>query len=101
MEGDGEVTTYRIEEIKQKDNHTFTIKWTDGVEKDYRLSDLQKRCPCANCVDEASGVRVVNPETIDESVKARKISSVGRYAIRVDFTSGCSLGIYSYEDLRN
>lgn len=95
------MTTYRIEEINQKDNHTFTIKWTDGVVKDYRLSDLQKSCPCASCVDENSGARIVNPETIDRSVKAKKISSVGRYAIRIDYTSGCSLGIYSYDDLRN
>lgn len=95
------MTTYRIEEIVQKDNHTFTIKWTDGIVQDYRLSELQKECPCANCVDENSGTRIVQPEMIDPLVKAKKIYSVGRYAIRIDFTSGCSLGIYSYDDLRN
>lgn len=94
------MTVLRIEQIEQKDNYTFTIKWTDGVEVNYRLSDLQKRCPCASCTDESSGRPKVDPETIDADVKAKRILSVGRYAIRIDFTSGCSLGIYSYDDLR-
>ncbi len=34
---------------------------------------------------------------IDPEVKAKRITSVGRYALRIDFTSGCAAGIY---DLR-
>lgn len=94
------MTALQIKEIKQKDNHHFTIEWTDGKIVDYRLSDLQKLCPCANCVDESTGERKVNSELVDEQVRAVKIASVGRYAVRIDFTSGCSTGIYSFEDLR-
>ncbi len=94
------MSVYRIKEIKQKDNYVFTITWNDGEVIDYKLSELQKRCPCANCTDELTGKRVVDPNTIDEHVKAKRIVSVGRYAIRIDFTSGCSKGIFSCDDLR-
>jgi len=94
------MSVYQIKEIKQKDNYSFSILWTDGKAVDYRLSDLQKLCPCANCVDESTGERKNNPDLVDEQVRAVKVQSVGRYAVRITFTSGCSLGIYSFEDLR-
>lgn len=94
------MAAYQIKEIKQKNNHTFTIKWIDGEVIDYNLSELQKRCPCANCTDEITGEKKIDRGTVDERVKAKRIVSVGRYAIRIEFTSGCSMGIYSYDDLR-
>ncbi len=95
------MNAYQIETLKQKDAHTFVIKWKDQVEINYRLSELQKKCPCANCRDEVTGEQKVDPKTIDESVKAKGITNVGRYALKVDFTSGCAMGIYAHEQLRN
>jgi DUF971 family protein len=84
----------------QKDDFTFSIQWTDGMLSDYRLSDLQKRCPCASCIDEYTGNRVLDVSSVEETVRAKRINSVGRYALRVEFTSGCSTGIYGFDLLR-
>lgn len=103
MEGDDRSMTtvpYFARKIFQKDNVTFAIEWNDGVISDYRLSELQKRCPCANCVDERTGRRLVDEATIDEDVRAKRIVSVGRYALRIEYLSGCSTGIYSFDMLR-
>ena len=89
-----------IHAIKQLDNHTFQIDWNDGSVAKYRLSELQKNCPCANCVDETTGRRLKPAKSIDESVQAIKVQSVGRYALKIQFSSGCSTGIYSYQMLR-
>ena len=89
-----------IRKIFQKDQYRFTIEWTDGKIIDYRLSDLQRQCPCAKCRDEKTGRYLVDPAVIDENVEAVKIESVGRYGLRIDFTSGCSRGIYSFLFLR-
>ncbi len=82
-----------LRHIQQKDNHTFTVEWSDGKTRDYRLSDVQRHCPCAKCCSE----KVL---TVEEGVRANRIVSVGRYAMRIEFTSGCSAGIYDYEMLR-
>lgn len=92
-------TPILVSSIKQKDNHTFSIVWSDGAVKDYRLSELQKRCPCANCVDESTGKRILNDANVNADVRAVKIVSIGRYALRIQFTSGCSTGIYGYDML--
>jgi DUF971 family protein len=90
-----------IKRIWQKNNHTFCIEWHDHHIGEYRLSDLQKKCPCAACLDATSGKRL-NPEnTVREDVRAQKVVSVGRYALRIFFTTGCSNGIYDFALLRN
>lgn len=89
-----------IQKIKQKDNYTFTIEWSDGDIKNYRLSQLQKNCPCAGCVDESTGQRVLDEQTVNEDVRAVRIVSIGRYALKIQFTSGCSNGIFDFDSLR-
>ncbi|MBS0629732.1 MAG: P-loop NTPase [Verrucomicrobia bacterium] len=49
------------------------------------LHELQKRCPCARCEIQ---------KKCDENVSLLEFSLVGRYAIRITFSSGCSRGIY-------
>jgi DUF971 family protein len=90
-----------IQEIIQKDNHTFSILWSDQKKQEFRLNRLQQECPCANCQDEITGIRLLDLSTVREDVKALSIRSVGRYAIQIQFTSGCSMGIYSFEMLRH
>jgi ATP-binding protein involved in chromosome partitioning len=85
---------YFIEKIFQKGDQTFCIEWTDGAAIDYDLHALQKRCPCSRCSDEKLR------KNSDKNVRATKIENVGRYALRIDFTSGCSQGIYPFSLLR-
>lgn len=89
-----------IKKIEQKDNYTFQIVWTDGLTSSHRLSDLQKECPCAFCVDEMTGKKLIDPRQVSENITAKRITNVGRYAIKIEFVSGCSSGIYTLNFLR-
>lgn len=89
-----------VRKIWQKDNHVFSIEWNDGAIQDFRLSDLQRKCPCARCVDETTGKQLLDPATVPDDVRAIAIRSVGRYGLRIHFASGCSMGIYCFDQLR-
>lgn len=52
------------------------------------LHELQKQCPCARCKIQ---------KKCDENVSLLEFSLVGRYAVKVGFSSGCSRGIYPIE----
>lgn len=84
-----------IRELTQLSNYDFQIVWNDGKKSCFRLSDLQKKCPCSRC-QEKKEILITNPD-----VRARKISSVGNYALRIDFTEGCNRGIFTFHFLRN
>jgi len=77
--------------FQQVDPFTFSLTHPNGEAVSIRLSELQKRCPCAGCVEK-------RPE-VDENVKATHIQQVGRYGLKIQFTSGCSSGIYSFNTL--
>ena len=90
-----------IKDIEQKSNHIFCITWSDGIQNDYRLSQLQKICPCAHCTDENTGERKTNPDKVPPDLRAISIRNVGRYALKIQFSSGCSTGIYTFDLLRS
>lgn len=80
-------------EIKQIDNYTFSITWVDAKIGLFKLSHLQRSCPCLFCKE--------NKVSVEEDVKAFRILSVGSYALRIEFSSGCSKGIYPFLFLRS
>lgn len=89
-----------VRKIEQADNESFRIEWSDGVCDLFRLDELQRLCPCAQCFDPATGRRSTGEPVAERPLSATTIESVGRYALRVRFTSGCSKGIFSFSLLR-
>jgi DUF971 family protein len=81
-----------IKEFTQLTNHSFRILWSDDKFSVLKLSALQSNCPCARCINSRAGSK--------EKLRAVKISSVGNYALRIDFTEGCSRGVYTFNFLR-
>lgn len=96
----GKVKSLMINKLVQKDLYHIGIQWSDGLETIHRYSDLQKECPCANCHDENTGECLIDFNKIPEDLQAGKIEMVGRYALRFQFSSGCTTGIFPFDRLR-
>jgi DUF971 family protein len=91
----------RILEMKVESATTFSILWQDGQWRLYVLSHLQRICPCSACRDPKTGVYRKNPDMIPEDLPALSLATVGNYALKIEFASGCSFGIYTFELLKN
>lgn len=89
-----------LQQIKKESSTSFSILWGDGKKQEYLLSQLQKACPCSACRDPLTGKFMKNPQDIPEDLEAFTLESVGNYAIRIHFVSGCSFGIYTFELLK-
>ena len=87
-------------EIKQEDDFTLRITWADDKQCIYKSANLRRFCPCAQCVNEWTGERVLKPESIGEEIEIRNLSLVGRYAINFRWSDGHETGIYSFRYLR-
>ena len=48
-----------------------------------------------------SGRKLLDPKTVRPDVSPRVISSIGNYAIGVDWSDGHNSGIYSFKHLRS
>jgi len=89
-----------MKEIQQRDRYHFLIRWNDGKESVYHLAHLQRNCPCRRCWDDQTKTFTKDRKPIAETLLARRIMSVGNYAIRIEFVQGCCQGIYTVSFLR-
>ncbi len=89
-----------IDTINYDSPEILQIKWKNGEQQCWKASELQKNCPCANCIDEKTGTRRVTAFPVNEQVQIKKVSRVGRYAIQIEFIKGCSIGILDFDYLR-
>lgn len=87
-------------EIMQEGDGSLRITWADGRECVYNAPDLRRSCPCAQCVNEWTGQRVLKPEAIADDLSMNDISIVGRYALNFRWSDGHETGIYSFSYLR-
>jgi DUF971 family protein len=86
-------------EIGRSGQHDIKVKWNDGSETTYIARRLRLECPCAQCVDETTGVRIVKESAIPEDVHPTAIEPVGRYGISIYWSDSHSTGIYTWEKL--
>jgi DUF971 family protein len=87
-------------EIMQETEQSVRITWGDDLVCAYAASALRRVCPCAQCVNEWTGERMLKPETVAEDLQFNDIELVGRYALNFKFSDGHETGIYSFRYLR-
>ncbi len=86
--------------IKQINETTLGISWNDGHESEYPVQKLRESCPCANCIDEWSGEKLIKPGMITDSIRPKNLKAVGLYAIQFFWSDGHDTGLYTHELLR-
>lgn len=85
------------------------ITWSDAHTSHYGFQYLREHCPCAKCREEREERQKVDARIAGGStplvmfkpkITARAASTVGSYAIQIEFTDGHSTGIYSFDHFR-
>ena len=86
--------------FQRQGNTSLLIVWNDRKRSTFEMRALRLSCPCAVCVNEWTGKKMLNPADVPEDVRPLRIFSVGRYAMGVEWSDGHSTGIYGYDYLR-
>ncbi|MBC8329310.1 MAG: DUF971 domain-containing protein [Planctomycetes bacterium] len=79
---------------------SLRFQWSDGLDAEIEIRDLRIECPCAHCVSELSGKRLLDPASVAEDLDLQDMQPVGRYAYRCLFGDQHNTGIYPLELLR-
>jgi DUF971 family protein len=91
-------------EIQRNDQGTMRILWEDGHESRYAYPTLRQACPCATCREQRAQ-RHVNPFQVlttvtTHEVEPMRLSTVGNYALSIEWSDGHRTGIYPWDMLR-
>ena len=92
--------TIEPREIAPEGDVGLRITWADGRVCQYAAPALRRACPCAQCVNEWTGERTLQPDVISEELTMADVNVVGRYALSFRWSDGHETGIYSFKYLR-
>lgn len=86
--------------MKRAGDNTIEIQWQDGQNHELDFRGLRLACPCASCIDENTGEKILVPSMVPVDIKTIMVEPVGTYALKLTFSDGHSTGLYSFERLR-
>lgn len=87
-------------QIKEESDKEISIQWSDDAETKYFAAQLRRACPCASCVNEWTGEKILKDENISDETSFSNVSLVGRYALNFRFSDDHETGIYTFPYLR-
>ena len=76
------------------------ITWKDGAVSDLAARDLRLHCPCASCIEEGTGRKLLDPATVAKDILVLGVELVGRYALSFIWSDGHKTGIFAFPLLR-
>lgn len=88
-----------IKALRQE--RALQITWSDGHVARLPFPAVREACTCAQCVDEITGVRILDPATIPLDITIENMQLVGNYALRIRWSDGHSTGLYTWPLLRS
>jgi len=86
--------------VFRKEPGILSIQWNDGTASDLPSRFLRSSCPCAACVNEWTGEKMLDESRIPADIKPARLLAVGRYAMAIHWSDGHKTGIYSYDYLK-
>lgn len=95
---DNEVKTLP-KEISLTENGGINLKWNNGESYHLAAHYLRTACPCAQCVDETSGEKILDPQKVPLDIKISDFQFVGRYGLGLQFSDHHRTGIYHFQNL--
>ena len=81
----------------RRDGAAICFTWQDGVEACLMPRALRVVCPCAHCISEVTGRRLLVPATVPDDLGLVDMQPVGNYAYRLLFDDGHDSGIFRLE----
>jgi DUF971 family protein len=70
------------------------FRWQDEPSIVLPIDELRFLCPCAHCVSEISGKRIIKRDDVAPDIALVDMQPVGNYAYRILFSDGHDSGIY-------
>jgi len=75
------------------------LAWNSGETYSVPYVELRFECPCAVCVDEKTGKRLITRDQVAKDVRPLGVEPVGRYALQIRWSDSHSTGMYHFDRL--
>lgn len=84
-----------------RDTGTLVLGWSDGSTYELPFKYVRGECPCAACIDEFTGARILDLNSIPDTIIPEQMAMSGNYALKISWSDNHSSGLYTWEHLLN
>ncbi len=84
-----------------RESRDFEVAFSDGLSARIPFQTLRWLCPCAMCVDEMTGVRILQRDQVAADIAPATLEPAGNYAVRIAWSDGHTTGIYTWDRLHD
>ena len=82
-----------------QDEGALEIQWSDGRKYLLPFRFLREHCPCAGCVDEITGKRILDVNTIPDDLHPTDLTFSGNYALKINWSDNHNTGLFTWQYL--
>lgn len=82
-----------------KERGILELTWDDDSTFQIPFRDVRTACPCASCIEEWTGRRLLDPETIPADIQPVNFKFIGNYALKISWSDGHDTGLYTWDQL--
>ena len=82
------------------DDQDVRVNWADGHVSEFTATYLRVNCSCAECVEEWTSRRLLDPASVPAGLRAEEYLPIGRYAVQFLWSDAHYTGIYPFDALR-
>ena len=75
------------------------LVWSETHTSRLPFRFLRENCPCASCVDENTGKRILDLSTISDDIHPTGIGFSGNYALKIGWSDGHHTGLFTWDKL--
>jgi DUF971 family protein len=80
-----------------RERRLLELTWPEGGTSLLPFRFVRGRCPCAACVDENTGERMVDVMDVSEDIAPTQLGFSGNYALRVEWSDDHDTGLYTWD----
>jgi len=81
------------------DEGVLWLEWPAGASYRIPFRALRQLCPCASCVSETTGQRVLNPDSVPIDIRPTNVDYAGSYALKITWNDDHDTGLFTWEYL--
>ena len=82
-----------------REEQEIEFSWANEQNGRMPFRYLRGRCPCAGCVNEFTGERMVHIEDIPEGIEIVDVRFTGNYALKIVWSDSHDTGLFTWEYL--
>ncbi|MFO0945357.1 MAG: DUF971 domain-containing protein [Planctomycetota bacterium] len=82
-----------------RNENVLVVHWPNGRTSRLAGRRLRCECRCAGCVDEHTGIRILDVDAVPQDLKVTHAAMAGNYALKLTFSDDHDTGLFTWEHL--